>query len=354
MKILIHKLEEIWRIHSYQKTIPVINIIGWPLAWLYRLGSNLKRIFFWRLPGMRIKVLNRVISVGNLSVGGSGKTPVIKYCLELLKDYPICLISRGYGADFEGQFARYDGSQRSWDRLGKFGDEVHEVLRLYPNIYAAVGKQRAILAREQQDQDSERILLCDDAMQYWRLFRDLELVVIHGQKWLGNQRYFPCGPLREGPQALQRADAVIITNPQHELNVYRNRLESLNYNGPLFVLKTELQLCCSEGTIHAPDGQKLLAVTGIAFPDNFYDDLQSLGVHLISTKSYPDHYQFTLADMRELRELYHHSDASAIVITEKDFSRWPGISDIPLLVARQKLHCEHSAEFRRLLLQSKS
>ena len=99
---------------------------------------------------------------------------------------------------------------KKWDREGKFGDEVHEVLRLYPSINAAVGKQRALLALEQEKIESNRILLYDDALQYWRLARDVDIVVIHAQKWLGNGYGFPRGPLREGPKALQRATAVIL------------------------------------------------------------------------------------------------------------------------------------------------
>ena len=90
-----------------------------------------------------------------------------------------------------------------WDRQGLFGDEVHEVLRINPSINAAVGKQRALLALEQEKVEPDRILLYDDAFQYWRLARDVDIVVIHGQKWLGSGRRFPLGPLREGPKALQ-------------------------------------------------------------------------------------------------------------------------------------------------------
>ena len=102
MRIWIHKLEAAWRKHAYQRSSMSFHLIGAPLSLIYWLLSNLKRLIFWKIPGNQIRVSNRVISVGNLTVGGSGKTPVVKYCLELLKNRSVCLISRGYGAQFQG------------------------------------------------------------------------------------------------------------------------------------------------------------------------------------------------------------------------------------------------------------
>lgn len=350
MSTSLHKLEESWRTHAYKRRSAVFSIIGLPLSWLYRFASNLKRILFWKVPGLQVRVQNRVISVGNLTVGGSGKTPVIKYCIELLKNQPLCLISRGYGAQFQGQFARYDGLTKTWDRTGTFGDEVHEVLRMNPNVNVSVGKQRALLAIEQHNDYPERILLYDDAMQYWRLYRDLELVVIHGQKWLGNECYFPLGPLREGITSLKRADAVIVTNPNNSAEHYKNRLAALDYHGSVFFLRSNLELRRLDQSINDFTHHKLLATTGIAFPDNFYNDLIKIGANIITTKNFPDHHQFSAEDLQSLRELYEKSGATAVVITEKDFSRWPRTWDLPLFIATQKLYCDESDSLLKLLL----
>lgn len=350
MNTLLHKLEESWRTHAYVRRNAIFNIIGLPLSWLYRFASNLKKVIFWKIPGLQVKVNSRVISVGNLTVGGSGKTPVIKHCIKLLENQSLCLISRGYGAQFQGQFARYDGLNKTWDRDGTFGDEVHEVLRMNPNINVAVGKQRALLAIEQQKNYPERILLYDDAMQYWRLERDLELVVIHGQKWLGNGCYFPLGPLREGVTALQRADAVIVTNPNNSAEHYENRLAELDYHGSVFLLRSNLELRRSDKSDCDFKNHKLLATTGIAFPENFYEDLIKIGANITATKNFPDHHQFSEKDLKDLRELYHSSNATAVVITEKDFSRWPSTWDLPVFVATQKLNSSDDKKLLKLLL----
>ncbi|MEE2924558.1 MAG: tetraacyldisaccharide 4'-kinase [bacterium] len=350
MRIWIHKLEAAWRKHAYERSSISFNVIGAPLSLIYWFLSNLKRLIFWKIPGNQIRVSNRVISVGNLTVGGSGKTPVVKYCLELLKNRSVCLISRGYGAQFQGSFARYDGKTKKWDREGKFGDEVHEVLRLYPSINAAVGKQRALLALEQEKIESNRILLYDDALQYWRLARDVDIVVIHAQKWLGNGYGFPRGPLREGPKALQRATAVIITHPKNPTEYYQSKLRQLNFHGPVFCLKSELLLFDHNQQIVTKSPRKLLACTGIAFPEQFFDDLKNAGHDILMTKSFADHHQFSEHDMLQLTNQINISCAEGVVITEKDFSRWPGIQDIPTYVARQKLNCEDSETLFNLLI----
>ena len=352
MRTSIHKLEKAWRKHAYERSSLIFNLVGIPLSMIYWLLSNVKRLIFWKIPGTQIKVSNRVISVGNLTVGGSGKTPVIKYCLELLKDHSVCLISRGYGAQFQGSFARYDGTIKKWDRQGLFGDEVHEVLRIHPSINAAVGKQRALLALEQEKVEPDRILLYDDAFQYWRLARDVDIVVIHGQKWLGSGRRFPLGPLREGPKALQRATAVVVTHPVHPNEFYESKLKKLNFHGPVFLLKSELILFNeNEQTISSPP-QKLLACTGIAFPEQFFSDLRNSGYDILITKSFPDHHQFSEDDIQEIANLLENFGAKGVVITEKDFSRWPGLKYVPTFTARQKLYCENPDKLRNLLIDN--
>tara|TARA_Y100000589_G_scaffold57832_1_gene48249 strand:+ start:568 stop:1626 length:1059 start_codon:yes stop_codon:yes gene_type:complete len=350
MRVWIHKLEEAWRMHAYERGSIIFHAIGAPFSYAYWLLSNLKRIIFWKIPGARIKVRNPIISVGNLTVGGSGKTPVIKYCLELLKDHSVCLISRGYGAKFKGSFARYDGNSKTWDREGVFGDEVHEVLRLYPSINAVVGKQRALLAQEQEKIAPKRILLCDDALQYWRLERDIDLVVIHAKKWLGNGYGFPRGPLREGPKALQRATAVVITNPDKTLEYYQAKLQKMHFEGPVFLLKCELQLLDDKYRIVKHSPHKLFACSGIAFPENFFNSLKQQGYNVVGTKSFPDHHQFSVNDMENLSIQIKEAGLEGIVITEKDFSRWPGIKGLTTYVARQKLSCEDSDKLLELLV----
>ena len=128
------KLEFFWKKHAYHQKIPLLSIILGPLSLLYSIGSYLKRGYFERWTKSRISVEDPTISIGNLTVGGSGKTPLTMYVVEYLQKRSLTphIISRAYGSNFEGKFAHYN--EGGWDCKGFFGDEVESYTKRFANV----------------------------------------------------------------------------------------------------------------------------------------------------------------------------------------------------------------------------
>ena len=120
----------------------------------------------------------------------------------------------------------------------------------------------------------------------------------------------------------------------------------------MFLLKSDLILFDENEQLITNFSKKLLACTGIAFPEQFFNDLRNSGYDILTTKSFPDHHQFLEGDMQEILTQIQETGAEGVVITDKDFSRWPGIPQTPTFVARQKLHCDNSENLLKLLIDS--
>ncbi|MGA7459575.1 MAG: tetraacyldisaccharide 4'-kinase [Candidatus Korobacteraceae bacterium] len=239
-----------------------------------------------------------VISIGNLSVGGSGKTPFLIALGELLKRQGVefDVLSRGYGRSTTG-VALVDpaGSPR------EFGDEPLLIARKL-NVPVIVGEDRYAAGQFAEQKLGARMHLLDDGFQHRRLARDFDIVMVNPQDT--QDILLPVGRLREPLSSLMRADAVVLTNdavcdglllaPYLVWRVQRDIVIPAELKGPCF------------------------AFCGIARPGNFFDQLRAAGVKLAGTRSFRDHHAYTESDVRKLLGLRNRHGAGAFVTTEKD------------------------------------
>ena len=271
-----------------------------PLEVLYRRVVDGKRARFVAGQGSIYRAPVPVIVVGNITVGGTGKTPLILWMIEhcRVRGLRVGVVSRGYGAKPPSLPWRVTAQQSA----AQAGDEpllivkrTGVALMIDPDRAQAV---RALLAAEPLD-----LILSDDGLQHYRLARDLELVLIDAARGLGNRRCLPAGPLREPVERLQSVDALLYNGADQDLE-----------DGYAFTLKPAALINLSSGERerldYFPPGQALHAVAGIGNPQRFFNTLE--GLHWRpAPHPFADHAQFT-------SQALTFSPALPLVMTEKD------------------------------------
>ena len=349
----IGRLESWWREQAYSKgKFGLSALFLFCLSLLYRISSFSKKKFYVLFPGLRIRVSNPLVVIGNLTVGGTGKTPLvlrsIRYFLE--RDERVHLITRGYGAKFSGSFARY--REEGWDRQGFFGDELEACIDRFPSIDASVGKRRGILAREVCEQEPKQIILMDDALQYWRLEKDFCVITIHGSLLFGNGNFFPWGPLRESPLELRRASAVVIHDPIHPKKYYEKIIQSHDSKAPLFLAKSRITFLRNQDgsrELKPPfDGLNAVVSCGIAHPKPFIKCLSELGIQVAGEFLMPDHHRYRPHEQEMILKTKDRLQAEILILTEKDKPRW-SLQDPGVFFARQEVCLDDEEGFFGIL-----
>jgi tetraacyldisaccharide 4'-kinase len=276
------------------------HLLLFPLSLLFRTAVALRALLYrtGALTAQRLPV--PVIVVGNVSVGGTGKTPLVLWLAELLLDagYRPGIITRGYRGNESLQVvgATSDPAQA--------GDEAVLLARRgRAPVFAARDRVAAGRALLEAHPDCD-VLISDDGMQHYRLARDIEIAVIDGERGLGNGLMLPAGPLREPRARLRQVDAVVFNGEQAAglPAGFQMRL-----TGGMF---TNL---LNPSALRAPgefQGQRLHALAGIGNPQRFFRTLSALGLSF-QAHPFPDHYAYSQADL-------DFADADAVLMTEKD------------------------------------
>ena len=270
-----------------------------PLSWLYQYINQLR--FKYTVPA-RFPI--PVICIGNLTAGGSGKTPVALHLGRLLKekDSGAFYLSRGYGGKLAGPVV-VDPRKHSANDVG---DEPLLLAQVLPTI---VSKNRVLGARLAL-QKGARVIVMDDGFQNPSIAKSLSVVVIDGRIGFGNGRVIPAGPLREPPSvALARAHAAIILNRSTAVPPLPPGM--LTLNARTHFTNTEFLR-----------GKKIYAFCGIAYPNKFFDMLKAAGADVTGTHAFPDHYAYFENDFKLMlaRSITHNA---TLVTTAKDAIRLP-------------------------------
>ena len=298
-------------------------------AALYRIGSSLRNYAFDTgvLRPHRLPV--PVISVGGLTVGGSGKTPVTRYLAERLVDlgYRPAILSRGYGR--KERRPLLVTPNQTWREVG---DEPLLLATGLPGVPVVVGPDRVLtglLATQTLGADS---LLMDDGFQHRRIERAIDIVVIDAAHSVGNGRLLPAGPLRESVHSLSRAHAVFLTRVDQAESTENVRKFVEQHSSGLPIIETAylptrlVRLVDAEAIpLSTLNGQRTVTLSGVANPRSFEQTLETLGVTVVGTARYPDHHPFTTVDLERVCRLAQEHKAAWIVTTEKDAMRLPSV-----------------------------
>lgn len=281
-----------------------------PLSALFWLLSAVRRAAFRNGLIASVRLPVPVIVVGNITVGGSGKTPLVLWLAHFLRQqgYRPGIVSRGYGAS--GETARPVGPA---DDPASSGDEP-VLLARKSACPVWIGRDRAAAGRALLAANPDcDVVLCDDGLQHYRLQRDLEIVVVDGQRRFGNGRLLPAGPLREGLWRLRQVDAVVVNGGAfldglaEQFHMYLNGTQLVNLHSGEKRPAAQLK------------GVRLHALAGIGHPQRFFGYLQALGLEF-AAHAFPDHHAFQPGDL-------DWPDADALLMTEKDAVKCAAFAD---------------------------
>ncbi|OGX28830.1 MAG: tetraacyldisaccharide 4'-kinase [Omnitrophica WOR_2 bacterium RIFCSPHIGHO2_01_FULL_49_10] len=236
----------------------------------------------------------KVISVGNITLGGTGKTPLVIAIARHLRDSgkKVAILSRGYRGE--------KGSKTS--------DEVELFRKHLPDIPVFIGRDRVATAKDAESRFVPHVLLLDDGFQHWRLKRDLDIVTINGKNPFGNGRLIPRGILREPESSLYRADVMIVTKG----GPIPDEIRKINDKAEIFLSSYEA------ADTAGINGKKVAMVCAIGDPSSFEDTLLSLGAHIVRKFIFMDHHIYSASDVARMISETVTAGSDTIVTTEKD------------------------------------
>lgn len=342
-----------------------LRLILYPLVPVYGCIIRIRNWFFDKLIFKPQKVNASVISVGNITVGGSGKTPLVIYLSSLLKSEgrKVGVLSRGYGRKSKGYLLVSKNSQ-ILTSVDLCGDEIYQTV-LECSVPAAVCENRVLGAnRLIKETDIDTIVL-DDAFQHRWIARNINLLICEQRFLLNcsfmNQRLLPTGIMREPFDSIKRADAVIINRKfskhediPHSLQKYFNnkKIFTAYYVSVGFVdVKKKLNY-----SIQDFEGQKSLVVSGVANPVSFINALKQTNVDTQNQIIFRDHKYYTLKEVQRIRKEFYSTNSHSVVTTEKDAVKLSKYSkeldDIDIFYLKIKIMMDEPDLFRRFIINN--
>lgn len=299
----------------------------------------------------RTRLNAKVISVGNITLGGTGKTTLVEYLAAKLSSSgkKIAVLTRGYKRDTAGE------------GLAGMGDEPAMLQKALPQVQVIVDKDRVKTGNRAIRDYRVDTLILDDGMQQWRLFKDLEIVAIDAANPFGNHRMLPAGFLREPLSALKRADIFMLTQvaPEEEISGLIEQLKRIN---PKALIVESRHEPVSFSNTHNPDevlslssfrGRHTAVFSGIGNPQGFEDCLCSLGINIGLPIRFGDHHDYTQSELDGIAGEALKNKLEAIITTQKDAVKISRLENagLPVFALDIKLNIiKNETEFERRLL----
>ncbi len=319
---------QISRLHSGKRRTPLLLlliVILWPLSLLYRSGVALRNFGYSHGLLKSHRLSCPVISVGNLTTGGTGKTPVTILIAERLqRKLATAILSRGYRSGNERHSVTMKGDQIANSDVATVGDEIALMASQLPQVWFGVGADRVATVSEVQTSQKIQAVILDDGFQHRRIARDCDIVLIDASNPFGNGMSLPAGPMRERTAALRRSHVVIITRCE---SVDRLAVDELTagisryIDAPrIFRAETVLK------SIRTIDGAAELSIadrrvwlfSGIGNPGAFDNALAATGARICGHSIFPDHHRYTEGEIETLNRILSDNHAEFLLTTAKD------------------------------------
>jgi tetraacyldisaccharide 4'-kinase len=308
--------------------------------WGYRSAIRTRRLAFQLRLRRSTRLPVPVLCVGNLTVGGTGKTPaVIAICRRLTEwGHRPAVVSRGHGGEkADDEVLGVQAAESDWMRVG---DEPLLIARSLPDVPVFVGADRVEAARRALEEAKPDVIVLDDGFQHWRLARDLDIVLLDGEDPFGNGHLLPRGPLREPLAALQRAGVVVLTkvNLASEAGVWAQRLANRLHAPVVQAIHRPVRIwdLNQDQARELADlrGKRVVGVSGIARNETFQALLRSLGARVEAALEFSDHQIYGTAQWETIRHVVRESAAAVLVTTAKDAVKWTAeeIEGLPVWV----------------------
>ena len=318
----------------------MLTVILYVFSKIYALLVDLK---LW---GYRQGIFSRkkldcfVISLGNVTVGGTGKTPTAQRLASDIRDmgYKVVILNRGYRAKWHGKVGIVSDGQRLHMTAADAGDEAFMLAKHLPKVPVLIGADRSVTGQYAIENFGAEVAILDDGFQHWQLERDMDILLVDAVNVFGNGYMLPRGTLREPISHISRADVCLLTKVDqaadgsreyirdtvHRYNDGAQIVESIHEPRRFIPLADWYVDIAGEGVdVNQMRGRKIMAVSAIGNPASFEQTLSDLGVIIIESLRYPDHHDYSMLEMSDILRQAENMGAEAIVITEKDAVKIP-------------------------------
>ena len=314
------------------------------LSFIYKCLVAIRKVFY------ETKILStkslkcKVISIGNITVGGSGKTPTVEYLSKLLqsKGHKVGIISRGYKRKSKSTIVVTDGKKKpeSWEHVG---DEPFLLAHKLENIPIVVGTSRYKAGSMMIEKFQPDVILIDDGFQHLSLHRDLDIVLVNSKDKRSDHKLIPSGKLREPISNLTKADLIIITksNIHAPSNYLINKIESFNRPTIYNELQIDSLLQNKSNKINKLDkiaNKKVYLFSALGDNESFKKIMGYTDAKIVGHSKYPDHYHYTLDDLNDIEQKATKCNAEFLITTEKDLVKInPQNRKIDIYTVRMKM-----------------
>ncbi len=331
---------------SLQKPHMLLSTGLFVFSVIYGGGVRLREIGYAKGLFRSKRLPCKVVSVGNITVGGTGKTPMVIYLARLLRElgYSVAVISRGYKGGSGKKGGVVSDGQTMFMNVEESGDEPFLMAGELINIPVVIGRNRYGAGMIVVRRFNPDVILLDDAFQHLSLARDLNIVLMDAKNPLGNGYLFPRGTLRESISSLKRCHAVVFTRADHNENTLQKRMGNQLNGLPVFqsshapyiarIIRagggTEKNEIVDEINVAWLRGKQVYVFSGIARNDDFRKMVARMGCSIIRFSSFPDHYKYTEKDVAKMIGAAVDAGAEYMLTTEKDFVRIEGVRHWPL------------------------
>jgi tetraacyldisaccharide 4'-kinase len=302
------------------------------MSWVYGIVMTVRRMLYEARVLKTRRLSAKVICIGNLTTGGTGKTPAVLLAAQTLRkrNLPVAILSRGYGRAAQGERVTtlLDDAIPPWTECGDEPWMMHHAL-IGQNVPILVSADRGKAGAQAVDFYHSRLLILDDGFQHLKLHRDLDIVLVNATDPFGGGSMLPLGNLREPLSALSRASMIVLTHSDavtaEALDSVKEELRRYNPKAPILEAahKPDFLLDPRTGKRHrlsTISEKKVVSFCGLADPGSFESLLARIGAQSAQRWRYPDHYPYTLQDLESIARV---AGGMPIVTTFKDYTRLP-------------------------------
>jgi tetraacyldisaccharide 4'-kinase len=331
-----------------------------PISALYGAITRVRLSLYSRGAFQTVKLERPVVSVGNITAGGTGKTPLVEWIARTIatSGKKVCILTRGYGRANPDRRVLVSDGATVFSSVAEAGDEPFLLATNLCGVAAVISDSNRIAAGEGAIKHlGTDCFVLDDGFQHLRLARDLNIVTVDATNPWGGGHLLPYGRLREPLEGLRRADCVMLTrcDQVQQLEPVRLKLAQLTGDRPLFTSHMQtvrIRPLSKSAPVSAPPTQ-IAAFCAVGNPQSFFEQLRQDGYALLLRKAFPDHHRYTQDDIETLVDEAKQAGAGCLITTAKDGVKLSALSfPLPCYVLEIKMQIDNAEELTRVVLNA--